>query len=188
MARSSNNVLTRNYTGTVAGQYSLRMKGDQSILAGLPKPRKERSDTEKTKAVKRKFSLAVIYAKKAIANPELKAAYQAIAKKNQSAYNAAVLDALKGPEIDNLRTDGYSGAAGQTLTVQATDNFRVTKVSFGLFAPNGSLLEEGDAIMDDNGFDWIYTTQSEIQSPAGTIIRVIAEDVPKNRSQFEAVI
>ena len=82
MARSSNNVLTRNYTGTVAGQYSLRMKGDQSILAGLPKPRKERSDTEKTKAVKRKFSLAVIYGKKAIANPELKAAYQAIAKKN----------------------------------------------------------------------------------------------------------
>ena len=188
MARSSNNVLTRNYTGKVAGQYSLRMKGNQSILAGLPKPRKERSDTEKTKAIKRKFSLAVIYGKKAIASPELKAAYQAIAKKNQSAYNAAMLDALKGPELTNLRTDGYSGAAGQSLIVQATDNFRVTKVSFGLFAPNGSLLEEGDAIMDDNGFDWIYTTKSEIPSPAGTLIRISAEDIPKNRTILEVVV
>ena len=188
MARSANNVLTRNYSGKVAGQYSLRMRGDQSIIAGLPKPRKEKSNSEKHMAVKRKFSLAVIYGKKAIANPELKAEYQAIAKKNQSAYNAAVLDALKGPELADLRTDGYSGSAGHSLTVQATDNFRVTKVSFGLFAPDGSLLEEGDAIMDENGFDWIYTTQSEISSPTGTIIRVTAEDLPKNRTQLEAVI
>jgi hypothetical protein len=164
------------------------MRGDQSIIAGLPKPRKEKSNSEKHMAVKRKFSLAVIYGKKAIANPELKAAYQAIAKKNQSAYNAAVLDALKGPELADLRTDGYTGQAGYPLAVQATDNFRVTKVSFGLYAPNGSLLEEGDAIMDENGFDWIYTTQSDIPSPTGTIIRITAEDLPKNRTQLEAVI
>ncbi len=188
MARSANNVLTRNYTGKVAGQYSLRMRGDQSIIAGLPKSRKEKSNSEKLMAVKRKFSLAVIYGKKAIANPELKASYQAIAKKNQSAFNAAVLDALKGPELAELRLDGYSGVAGQTLTVQAIDNFRVTKVSFGLYAPDGSLLEEGDALMDENGFDWIYTTKSEIPSPAGTLIRVSAEDVPKNRTLLEVVI
>ncbi|MBL7769307.1 MAG: hypothetical protein JNK20_10045 [Flavipsychrobacter sp.] len=188
MARSANNVLTRNYSGKVAGQYSLRMRGDQSIIAGLPKARKEKSNSEKVMAVKRKFALAIIYGKKAIANPELKAAYQAIAKKNQTAFNAAVLDALKGPELADLRTDGYSGAAGHSLIVQATDNFRVTKVSFGLFTLDGSLLEEGDAVMDENGFDWIYTTQSEIPSPTGTIIRVTAEDLPKNRTQLEAVI
>ncbi|MCF1716335.1 hypothetical protein L0U88_16960 [Flavihumibacter sp. RY-1] len=87
-----------------------------------------------------------------------------------------------------MRTDGYSGAAGHALTVQATDNFRVTKVSFGLYAPDGGLLEEGDAVMDENGFDWIYTTKSEIPSPAGTLIRVSAEDVPKNRTLLEVVI
>ena len=187
MARSTNNVLTRNYSGKVAGQYILRTRGNKSIIAGLPS-KNERVASPKQEVIRRKFALSVIYAKKALTNPDLKVAYNAVAKGNQTAFNVALLDAFKAPELSNLRTEGFTGAAGQSFTVQAIDNFRVTKVSFGLYAPDGSLLEEGEAIMDENGFDWIYTTKLEIPSPAGTLIRVSAEDIPKNRTLLEVVI
>jgi hypothetical protein len=187
MARSTNNVLTRNYSGKVAGQYVLRTRGNKSIIAGLP-AKNERVASPKQEIIRRKFALSVIYAKKALTNPELKAAYNAVTKGNQTSFNVALLDAFRAPEISNFRSEGFTGAAGQFLIVQAIDNFRVTRVSFGLYAPDGTLLEEGDAIMDENGYDWIYTTKSEIPSTAGTHIRISAEDIPKNRTLLEVVI
>lgn len=189
MASSGNNILTRNYSGKVGDQYVMRTRGKKSIIAGLPKKRKLGADAlSQMESIKRKFSLAVIYARKAITNPALKEEYAAVRRGNQSAFNVAFLDAYKAPELADLRTDGFTGVAGQSLVVQAIDNFRVTKVSFALSSPDGKLLEEGEAMMDENGYDWIYTTQSDIPSPSGTIIRITAEDIPKNRSLLEAVI
>lgn len=189
MAITSNNMLTRNYSGKIGGQFVMRSKGGKSIIAALPKPSflKEQYQARREE-IKRSFNLAVIYASKAIKNPELKAQYEAVRRNNQSAFNVAFLDKYFAPELSDLRTESYTGQAGQQLQVQAIDNFRVTKVLFTLFAPDGSLLEEGEAQMDDNGFDWNYTTQVQNPSPTGTIVRVIAEDVPKGRSILEGII
>lgn len=189
MAITSNNVLTRNYSGKVAGQYVLRTRGAKSMIAGLPKPFEVKEEFKAKKLEnQRKFNLAVIYAKKALQNPDLKADYAAARRGNQSAFNVAFLDKYFAPELSELRTEEYTGLAGQSLFVQAIDNFRVTKVVFTLFAADGSKLEEGEAVMDENGFDWIYTTQVDNPSPAGTIIRVTAEDIPKSKSILEGLI
>ena len=185
MARTTNNVLTKNYSGKVAGQYSLRTRGNQSIIAGLPKAR-EGAISAVQFELQKSFKLAVIYARKAMTNPQLKEAYAAARRDNQSAYNVAFMDAYKGPELSDLRTDEYKGTIGDKIIVQAIDNFRVTNVKFKLLSADGTELENGDAIEDENGYDWIYTSKKNNSSLPGTIIQVTAEDIPKNKALLEA--
>ena len=61
MARTTNNVLTKNYSGKVAGQYSLRTRGKKSIIAGLPKAR-EGAPSSVQVDLQKAFKLAVMYA------------------------------------------------------------------------------------------------------------------------------
>ncbi|WP_332733818.1 hypothetical protein [Flavihumibacter sp.] len=187
--KSKTNIITHNYGGKLDDQFVIRKIGSKSILASLPKGYevKERFKPQ-FEQTKRNFKLAVIYAKKAIQNPELKEQYEAVRRGNQSAFNVAFQDKYYAPELSALRTESYTGQAGQQMLVEATDNFRVTKVVFTLFASDGTVLEEGDAVMDDNGFDWIYTTKVANPSPAGTIVRVTAEDIPKSKTILEGVI
>ena len=185
MARTTNNVLTKNYSGKVAGQYSLRTRGKKSIIAGLPKPREGAPSTVQVD-LQKAFKLAVMYARKAMNNPDLKVAYAAVRRDNQSAYNVAFADAYKGPELSDLRTESYTGAKGDQILVQAIDNFRVTTVKFILLSADGNVLETGDAIEDENGYDWVFTCKVENPSLPGTIIRITAEDIPKNKAVLEA--
>lgn len=92
-----------------------------------------------------------------MSNPILKEGYTAIIRDNQSAFNVAFKDFYFGPELADLRTEEYTGAAGQNLIVEATDNFQVTSVVFTLFGADGVVLESGPAAMGENDLDWIYT-------------------------------
>lgn len=189
MASTSNNILTRNYRGKVARQYSLRTRGDISIIAGLPKPREAGSaPSDAVIQARKRFQLAAIYARKSNDNPELMAEYAKSRRGNQTAFNVAFLDAYRAPEISGLRTDGYKGEPGQALVIQAIDNFRVTSVRFTLTSADGSVLEEGEATNLGNGYDWLYTAKAENASLPGTAIRVTAEDIPMNKTVFEAVL
>ena len=52
MAKTNPNFLTHNYVGKVGKQYSLRNRGDQSIIASLPKTRKVSTATALSQAAK----------------------------------------------------------------------------------------------------------------------------------------
>lgn len=190
MSSTTNNMLTKNYRGKVGKQYVMKTRGDKSIIASLPKRRDPGVPVPPNMLqLQKKFQRASIYARMSNTNPDLMLQYADGRRGNQTAFNVAFLDAYKGPEIGDLRADAYKGQPGQPLFIEAIDNFRVTSVRFTLIAPDGSILEEGDAQMDETtGYDWIYTTKVANPSLTGTTIRVVAEDLPKNRTLFEAVL
>ena len=192
MATTNRNFLTHNYAGKVGKQYSLRTRGDKSIIASLPKKSKKPSpdDALTQEMVQERFQRAALYAKTVKANnPALMAEYEAKRKGTQSASNVAFLDAYKGPKLKDLRTDEYEGLAGQEIRVQAIDNFRVKLVRFTLFSPDGSKLEEGEATLSIvNGYDWIYTTKVANPTVTGSKLRIIAKDIPDNMVVLEVVL
>lgn len=187
MANTNNNALLKNFSGSFADQFSIRTRGDKTIIAQLPK-KGEKAASGIQAALKVKFKLAVLYAKKAILNAELKQQYAAAAQGNQTAFNVAFKDAYFGPELSDLRTDAYTGAPGQTIVVQAIDNFLIAAVKLSLYKPDGILIEEGELSADDNGRDWRYTTQQANDAVTGTIVRITAYDLPKNKAVLEAVL
>lgn len=191
MAKTNRNFLTHNYVGKVGKQYSLRNRGDQSIIASLPKKSKKYGSDQdlSQETVKEKFQRAVLYAKSVRdTNPELMAQYEAKRKGTQSAFNVAFLDAYKGPKLRDLRTDEYEGVVGNPITVEALDNFRVKSVKFILFSADGSKLEEGTGIQAASGFQWGYTTQVANPTVTGTKLRIIAKDIPDNMTVLEVVL
>jgi hypothetical protein len=188
MAKTNRNFLTYSYSGKVGKQYSLRNRAGKSYITSLPKTRANPTLTASQTKVRKDFQRAMLYARTANENPALMAEYAAVRREGQTAMNVAFLDAVKGPELADLRTDGYKGEAGQKIEVEAMDNFRVNSVKFVLIAANGTQLEEGDAVKSGNGFQWIYTTQMANPSLPGTIIKVTATDLPNNLARLEAIL
>ncbi len=188
MAKTDNNIITRNYSGSVGRQFSLRTRGNKSILAALPKSRYGLPLTPAQQLVREKFQLATIYARKAASNPALMEAYEAGRRGNQSARNVAFKDAWFAPIVSSIQTDAYTGEADQPIVVRAIDNFRVTAVKVSLFSAEGTLLEEGSAVEDENGYDWIYRSTSVNPALTGTLIRAVAEDLPKNKGSLEILL
>ena len=188
MARNRNNILARGFSGMLGDQFVLRIKNGVTFLANRPTIDPDRSFTEEQLARQENFKAAVEYARKSMENPVTKAMYEAAAKDGQSAYNMALTDAAKGPRLSRLVTDTYRGQVGDTLKVRATDNFRVETVTFAISREDGTVVEAGLAVADENGLDWIYTvTQPNAELP-GTIIAITAIDIPKNTETLTALL
>lgn len=88
------------------------------------------------------FNVALRYAKAAIANEVLKAAYQAVAVGNQSAYNVAMADAFKAPKIKGIDSSQYTGQLNNTIRIDVVDDFRVDKVHVALLNQVGHQIAE----------------------------------------------
>lgn len=190
MINSKYNIITRGYSGVVGKQVVLRQRGEKNILTARPRRRAETPDTinAKQQATRERFAKAIVYAKKCMENPSVMEAYAKVIRGNQNAFNVAMKDAMKPPKLSNLLTDAYSGAAGEQFRVEAIDNFRVTGVEFQLISGDGSLLESGPAVQDENGFDWVYTTQVNNPMPEGTTVQVTAMDLPRNTTVLVQVL
>ena len=186
MARVDNNVLTRFSSGAIGKQLVLRNRGTKSFLSNRPKIKKgKRKLSARQAEVRKRFQHSAKYARGIMSDPELRLEYEAAVTSGQTAYNVAFADAFLGPELSDLLTDAYGGNAGDVLTVRAVDNFRVISVKFQLLGANGQELESGMAVLDENSLDWVYTTTTENPAVQGTLIRVTAEDRPKNRALLE---
>ena len=51
-----------------------------------------------------------------------------------------------------------------------------------------SSVEEGDALLDSNGLDYIYTATTENKDLAGDKITITATDAPNNTASSETVL
>ncbi|KIC91316.1 hypothetical protein [Flavihumibacter solisilvae] len=191
MATSSINLLTHGYQGKVGDQFVFRNKAGKSIMAAKPKPRRKAKtvDSELTQeAIQENFKNGTIYAKRAMVDEELKPLYEAARRPNQTPYHIAFMDWMKAPKVKDLRLDDYDGQPGQKIVVRATDNFKIKAVKFILRSPDGTKLEEGEAVLNQNGVDWTYTAQVQNPSVPGTILKVIALDLPENQTSLEKVL
>jgi hypothetical protein len=81
MAKSRNNVITYGLSGKVDDILIFRQRDGQTIVAKVPNQSKTLSE-EQIK-IRKRFQRATIYAKGAIADPELKELYEAETKKQK---------------------------------------------------------------------------------------------------------
>ena len=94
-------------------------------------------------------------------------------------------DYLTAPKVISINRRDYNGAIGSKINITALDDFRVVRVIAEIYGANGSLIETGDAVLDDNKTGWIYTA-TQVNNPlAGSKIKAIAIDVPKNEGTLE---
>ena len=180
MGKASNNSPLRGTRGRLGKIAVFKEVRGKTVTSNMPKEFK--SNSPKQVVVKKTFSKASYYAKRQQQKPEVKALYQTgINAKKHSAYVVAMSDYLKAPEIEPVNKLGYTGAIGQQILIEATDDFNVTKVSVVIQDAAGAEIERGDATSNiDVLFQWVYTTTAVNPALAGSKIMVTAVDVAGN--------
>lgn len=156
-----------------------RQRGGDTIVSKSP-VFGDREPSPAQKAQQLRFEQAVIYGKAAIGVSGTKAAYQAEAKPGQSAFNVAFSDFLNGPRIEEIDLTGYTGAVGSTIRVRCVDDFKVAGVYVKIENSDGTVADQGDALLSENGLDWIFTATQANASLVGDKITVTAVDTPGN--------
>jgi len=175
MALVKDNLLLHAVRGTLGNQFTIYERNDQIIIAKKRGPSKNKP-TKKQLEARYKMKVAAAYAKAILLDPEIKAYYKSLAGPGQNAYNMAVKDAYKSPEVQNIRFED------ETVVVTAKDEFRVAEVTVRVLDADGVILERGAAVVGRNGVDWYYKVAS--RPPGGKII-VVAVDLPGNETVRE---
>ncbi|SFU54297.1 hypothetical protein SAMN05216480_106168 [Pustulibacterium marinum] len=186
MAINKDNIIVEGASGKFGKKLVFRQRGVLTIMSKAPKKTTKAPTTAQIEQ-RELFGEASIYAKSVIANPELKAIYQAKATGNQSAYNVAFKDYLTAPTCE-FELSGYTGAIGDIIKLKIKDVIEVTNAVVSMYDAEGVLLEEGNAIQQDNLLWWNYTTTTENASLPGTRIVVKLTSFPGNVYEYVAII
>ncbi|WPQ63396.1 hypothetical protein SIO70_00780 [Chitinophaga sancti] len=187
MAKSEN-IILKEASGSVGKMLTITKKRSGTTLLGKHRGASKVPPTEKQQEVQSRFKMAIVYAKAVMQDPDLKGQYEAAAKKDQSAYNLAVRDAYKAPEISSITTHLYTGAIGSKITVRAIDDFKVASVRVKITTAAGVVIEQGDAVLQGNGLDWVYTATALNDELQGSIIAASALDLPANETVLEVMM
>jgi hypothetical protein len=174
-------------SGIFGESVSIRKVNGRIIITNRPK-RKRGKPTEKVLAQQRTFKEASSYAKTAAANPEARALYATGRKgKHESSYTVALRDFMNPPEVSAIDATGYRGTPGDIILINATDDFKVTRVKLVVTDANGVVIEQGDAIdVSATRFNqWEYKAVSTNPSIPGTKIIAVAYDRPGNQGTAE---
>ena len=181
MAKATN-ALTQGISGKVTGLV-FRQNANGSVSVGdAPRP-SSKAPTAGMLAQRQRFQQAAFYGRAIQQDPAQKAAYEtAVDVNTQSAYTVAVADYLNAPDIRNVDFSAYRGTIGDAIVIQATDDFAVHHVHVRIQNPDGSLVEEGDATADPDGYTYRYAATARNASLAGDKIIVTAFDNPGNET------
>ena len=172
MARSIQNIITYGASGLLGNVVFRQVRG-KVFICKRPEPT-DKPPSAAQLACRERFSKAQRYAGAAIRTPHLKAYYSTGG--DSSAYHAALRDAMEGPEIRSIRP-------GQTIGINARDNFKVQSVWVVIVLANGELWEEGAAVQTHT-FEWTYAVKR--LPVADAVLYVSATDLAGNITQ-EAV-
>jgi hypothetical protein len=187
MAKGDNNLILSHLSGTIGDQVTIRQRAGSTIVSKAQKKRKKKG-TQKQLNAQQHFRNASRIAKMLLQDPDIKSLYEAAAPPGRTAYNMALGDAYSPPEITAVTTNQYLGKAGDKIIVRAVDDFRVYNVTLSIYSAKGALIEQGSAILSRNGKDWTYTITKENNSLKGTLIKIMAEDIPGNQTLSEVVM
>jgi hypothetical protein len=188
MARMDNNLLVKGARGNVGKQYVYKKRGNETHIARMPVVKKT-EPTEGQAKVRDKFASASLYAQGAMSSPDLKKEYQKKATDGKTAFNMAFRDFLKAPVVKAIDTGKYDGTPASTIVVSARDDFRVVEVTVSIRKADGTLVEEGNAML--NPIDrnkWTYAAMQSNPSLPGSIITATALDLPGNKGTLEVTI
>jgi len=188
MGESKSNLATEGLSGQVGNLVFRRRKSDDKVFVSRQPAAFEGEPTDAQKAVQSKFQQAIIYGKTAVADPTVKALYEQKKSAGQSAFNVAVADFFNAPNIQEIDVTAYTGQIESTIRIRATDDFTVESVSVHIVNGEGSLVEDGNAILQPNGVDWLFTATKLNESLVGDKITVTASDIPHNNTVQEKTL
>ncbi len=181
MAKATN-ALTQGLSGKVSGLV-FRRNPDGSISAGNAPRTSGKAPTAAMQAQRDRFQQATFYGRAVQKDPATKAAYEGgVDTATTSAYTVAVADYLNAPSIRDVDFSAYRGRVGDRITIQATDDFAVTAVRVQIENPDGSLVEQGAAQAQPDGFTFVYTATAANATFIGDKITVTAEDRAGNET------
>jgi len=183
MAKSFDNEVMAGASGRVGKMLVFRQRGDQTVIARKPRKRRDgKPFSQDQLQMQNRFLDASLYARKAIENPELKAAYQAKANVNQTAYNVAFKDYFTAPTVRRLDDRAYTGVVGDLLSILIKDVLKVTEVMVEIQDEEGALVEAGYAeSVDSQGIEWFYTATVNNENYSGSSFSISMVDTPGNR-------
>jgi hypothetical protein len=186
MAKSKKNVITYGLSGKIGDILMFRQVDGQTIVSSVGTPSK--TESEKQVEHRKRFQQAVLYARIAIASPETEEQYRKVAaKKKKRAFNVAVADFFNAPGIESIDLSEYGGNVGDRIRIIARDDFAVKTVTVRIINPDGSIVEEGNAVQSVSAL-WIYTATQYNESLDGDKIIVTASDLPGNKTEEELII
>jgi hypothetical protein len=186
MASVKYNVVTHGVSGKVGDLLIFSQRFGKTIIGKIPLNSGKLSD--KQRLAREKFLKAVAYAKSSMADPALRAIYEQNAGEGVTAANRAVADFFSMPVISGITLSNYTGMAGDKIEVQATDDTKVTEVLVRIEAADGSLIEEGSAMQQQDSDKWVYAATAGNPSLSGTKITATAKDLPGNSTAGELVL
>jgi len=186
MAKSRNNVVTHGLSGKIGNMLVFRQLNGKTVVSNTPRLSTQKS--EKQLLQRQRFLQAVTYAKAAVAKEETKAIYNAVAKNGVTAFNLAIADMLSAPEIQDVNLAGYAGRPADVIYVKATDDFKVAQVAVEILKADGSLVEKGNAVLNDTGLEWQYGATVNVDGVNGCKVIVKAMDLPGNVTALEKMI
>jgi hypothetical protein len=186
MAKSKDNIATQGLSGRVA-QFVFKQWFGRTVV-GKPYKASTKEPKESVKQHRLKFKQAILYAKTVLTDAVKKAFYESKAEPGQTAFNMACADFFSMPEIGEIDTSGYSGSIGSRIVVPVTEDLGVLSVDVRIANDDGSLVEEGAAIMEANGVNWVYTATVLNNSISGDVITVTAKDRAGNSTDKQKTI
>ena len=187
MAKVAGNMVLVGVSGMIGNQLVIRQADGRIIMSQAPVP-STKPPSELQAEGRLNFQSGVIYAKGVYSDPAKKALYEAKVKPGTSAFNVAVADFLKAPNIDEIDLGNYNGTAADTIRVRVTDDFQVVKVTVTIHNADGTLVEEGEAVQQENVIDWLYTVTADNPSLEGDRIEIRAWDRPEHVTEEEKTI
>jgi hypothetical protein len=188
MSISKRNVLTHGLSGMLGDMIVFRQKGTQTIVAVAPIKGKKATPSAAQLKVRDRFKLAVDFAKAAIKDPALKKLYAAKATSDQTAYNIALADYFKAPEILSFGSDKYTGKVGDIISPSVSDLLEAKSVQVRIEKADGTLIEQGAAVVREDKLHWDYTVTQANAPVTGSKITVTATDIPGNIAVKQVVL
>jgi hypothetical protein len=181
------NAVMHGTSGMLNKQVVIRQQGGRTLMGYRPKKRTS-PPSAKQLARQETFKEAVKYAKDAMKNEMVRAMYEARETAFVTAFNLAVRDYLKKPEIKAVLQDEYTGMAGSRLLIVAYDDMEVSRVRVRLHNGAGTTYEEGEATLAADKPVFEYVLQNDVPAGQNVMATVTAIDVPGNTTENEAVI
>jgi hypothetical protein len=163
------------------GDLVFKQYGEALVMARTPHANGHEA-TPAQVAVRERFREAALYGKLALAQPAVRQVYAAAAREQgKPVTSLTIADFFHAPVVDRLEVSGYTGQAGETIVVQAHDDFEVTGVTVQIAAAGGQLVENGPASQNppDSG-RWTYTAQQTVSNITGVQVTATATDRPGN--------
>jgi hypothetical protein len=140
-----------------------------------------------------RFKEAGAYAKNALTDPRLEAAYAALCVGHENPRNIAIRDFLRPPVVQSLSLDGYHGKPGDSILVGTVDDCWVNEMHIEIRDAAGNLIEEGpaqhsSAVQRSGGesgtaSEWFYQCRNDVATGRAVSIKATAKDQPGHIGQ-----